>query len=62
MSDSNGKFVPLADLLAEHKNSCELDENNSVRSGSHRDKDDNHMSSILVASVEGDNIFEHLKA
>ena len=62
MSDLNGKFVPLANLLAEHKNSCQLDENNSVGSGSHRDEDDDHMSSISVTSVEGDNILERLKA
>ena len=62
MSDSNGKFVPLANLLAEHGNSCELNKNNSIRSGSHRDKDDNHMSSISVIRVHGENILEYLKA
>ena len=62
MSDSNSKFVPLADLLADYKNSCKLDKNNSVGSGSHRDEDDDHMSSISVASVQGDDIFERLEA
>ena len=62
VTDSDGKFLPLADLLAVHENSSESDDNNSVRSGSKRDDDDDHMSSISIASISGQDIFERLEA
>ena len=62
VTDSDGKFLPLVDLLAVHEKSSESEDNVSVRSGSKRDHEDDHMSSISIDSLSGEDIFERLEA